>query len=509
MSNTKIIEVPENDSQENEGASTSSPRINESRRDNVSETNKEGDGEFQDFHRIKRELCSKGKLFEDPLFPAVYTSLFPKEIPKNRTAYKYVKWVRPKEIVSEPKFFVDGVSRFDIEQHGFGNCWLIAAISRLAMDPELLFQVVPQDQDFDENYAGIFHFRFWRYGKWIEVVIDDRLPRLGTARSSEVTEFWSALLVKAYAKFYGSWEATEDGESNEAWQDFTGGLTSVYDLDVARPIPFELLLDAQEKKLLMGCGTPKILKKREGLYSNHAYCITQVSKYKGKDMVRLRNPWGHEEWTGRFCDDDPVWKADVEMAKALNVKADEDGEFWMPFELVSDYFAALEICDTLNVGTKQLEIITFEGEWKYETSAKGHLRTLSQNPQYRITLEKSNQPEENCTIIVALLQKNRRTKRLKNLRIGFEIYQLDDSEKSPNPLDMNFFQKNESISGCGPIGTNREVQRKFELVPGVYCIIPCVYRESSSNKGVEFLAFSDEEEQFLLRVFLGNSNTLI
>lgn len=53
--------------------------------------------------------------------------------------------------------------------------------------------------------------------------------------------------------------------------------------------------------------------------------------------------------------------------------------------------------------------------------------TFWHNPQYRITLEHPDEDDDKCTVIVALMQKNRRAQRRMGaecLTIGFAIYHV-------------------------------------------------------------------------------------
>ncbi|XP_026208215.1 calpain-5-like [Anabas testudineus] len=335
------------------------------------------DFQGQSFHKLRRYCLRRGTLFKDPLFPPSAQSLFYKREPPPG-----LTWKRPREICKDPRLFVDGISTRDLHQGSLGNCWMVAAISCLASEPSLWKKVIPDHMAQEWNpkrpdlYAGIFHFRFWRLGRWMDVVVDDRLPvnRDGVllfCRSATPREFWSALLEKAYAKLNGCYEALEGGNTAEALIDFTGGVSEPLTLDREalslysdqRRTFYQTLAKAHERKALITCSIrPAEGETVEsvldcGLVRGHAYGITAVRKMRVGEkflktggmprlfMVRMRNPWGTTDWTGAWSQRSQQWQQMTRTDREkMGLIVRDVGEFWMDFEDFCRYFTDVVVC---------------------------------------------------------------------------------------------------------------------------------------------------------------------
>uniref|UniRef100_H2MAH1 Calpain-3 n=1 Tax=Oryzias latipes TaxID=8090 RepID=H2MAH1_ORYLA len=493
------------------------------------------------FLELRDKYVKKKVLFEDPLFPANDSSLFYSHKPSMK-----IEWKRPTEICENPQFIIDGANRTDICQGELGDCWLLAAIACLTLSEKLLYRVIPPEQSFTENYAGIFHFQFWRYGEWIDIVVDDRIPTCNNllvfTKSFRENEFWSALLEKAYAKLHGSYEALKGGNTLDAMEDFTGGVTELFELSEAPKGLFIIMKKALERGSLMGCSidvsgqekcpgksnnmhlyihsqienkmlsclcivhqvtTANDIESRtnQGLVRGHAYSIIaleEVSEDGKIRLIRLRNPWGWVLWKGPWSVNSKEWST-VSTADRDNLKKQtlEMSEFWMSFDDFKKNFTKLEMCnltpDALTGDERQSWTVSInEGRWVRGSSAGGCRNfpdTFWTNPQYRLRLYEEDDPEEEqvlCTVVVALMQKGRRMQRhagAKFLTIGFSIYELQGQNQH---LQKDFFLYNASKAKCKAYINLREVTERFRLPPGEYVILPTTFK-------------AHEEGEFLLR----------
>ncbi|XP_044060003.1 calpain-12 [Siniperca chuatsi] len=514
----------------------------------------------QDFETLLEKCLKSRELFADPVFPPEQKSI---GMPDDPDPKKAIKWQRPKEI-SENAVFVEGTTgTTDICQGQLGNCWLLAALSCLTMHPTLFVKVVPPDQSLSEPYAGIFRFRFWQYGVWVEVVVDDRLPvrqgRLLFSYSHTRNEYWSALVEKAYAKLIGCYGSLKGGNISEGMEDFTGGIAHSIKVSSRTPqVLWRSLTAALSRGSLLSCfiqasnycDIGKVT--GEGLVKGHAYAITDTDKVtKASDeifMLRLRNPWGFVEYRGPWSDKGKEWddvdKAEKERIQLIEI---EDGEFWISAEDFCKLFNIVEICsgnpDSLveestpaspssPVSSSTWTISENEGLWIPGSSAGGSRKndkSFWKNPQFKLVLSEQDQseveeedeeeddeddeddeavtPEEKkktekqkqkgkkCTVLVELLQKNRRQKDKVNfLFIAFHIYKVP-SELEGVCLNRNFFMKNRPVGRSGKYMAQRGVWRKLHLDPGNYIIVASTYRPNQPG-------------DFFVRIFFKTGNTL-
>ncbi|XP_060032711.1 calpain-5 isoform X4 [Erinaceus europaeus] len=436
--------------------------------------------EGQDYSALKRACLRKKVLFEDPTFPASDDSLYYKSTPG-----PMVRWKRPK-VIPDWK-----------EQE-----W----------DPEK-----------PHAYAGIFHFHFWRFGEWVDVVIDDRLPTVNSqliyCHSNSCNEFWCALVEKAYAKLAGCYQALDGGNTADALVDFTGGVSEPIDLtegnfasdEAKRNQLFERVLKVHSRGGLISASIKVVtaadmeVRLACGLVKGHAYAITDVRKvrlghgllafFKSEklDMIRLRNPWGEREWNGPWSDTSEEWqKVSKGEREKMGVTVQDDGEFWMTFEDVCRYFTDIIKCRLMNTSYlsihKTWEEARLHGAWTRHEDPQhnrsggciNHKDTFFQNPQYIFDVKK---PEDEVLICIQQRpqQSTRQQGKGENLAIGFDIYKVEENRQ----YRMHRLQPRAASS----IYINsRSVFLRTDQPQGRYVIIPTTFEPGCTG-------------EFLLRVF--------
>lgn len=182
------------------------------------------------------------------------------------------------------------------------------------------------------------------------------------ASCKDSNETWLPLLEKAYAKAHGDYQAIEGGFAGEGIEDLTGGIaTYIVSEDVLdKDKLWSELLEVNDK-FLFGCGSRQGRDNdpadEEGFVRGHAYTVLSAREItkpaniiaeeeraalkagrkrhtKEADgklrLLKLRNPWGSQEWNGAWSDGSKEWTPDV--MKELDHTFGDDGIFWISYK---------------------------------------------------------------------------------------------------------------------------------------------------------------------------------
>lgn len=332
------------------------------------------------FQKILHYCQENNSLYQDPDFPPEN-----KIISDNFSAFlpflnpDQVFWQRADQIFLKQKFsvFQEDIIPNDIQQGMLGDCYFLSALAALAERPNLIKFLF---ETKETNFSGCYCVRLCIDGKWEKIIIDDFFPVVKKENSwsfifsrSNGPELWVLLLEKAYAKVYGSYQKIENGLCSEALRDLTGAST-IKISDFSEEKAWDFMTKAKEKNFLIVAASEfENQTAQSGIVSAHCYSVLDLKIVSLKEnneerIIKLRNPWGHKEWTGDWSDDSDKWTP--ELRKNLEVTSKDDGIFWMNIKDFCSYYSEINVCQVhegwkyfskeIFFTEKAYQIITFE-----------------------------------------------------------------------------------------------------------------------------------------------------
>ncbi|KAL0215343.1 hypothetical protein P9112_007527 [Eukaryota sp. TZLM1-RC] len=436
------------------------------------------------FDNLASKLKQGGQKFSDSDFPAG-DAIAGRSV---ATRLRSSNWSR---VGHNSTIFKGDPSCDHVKQGVLGDCWLISAIAVICTKPNLVTSMFVRD--YGSN--GMYVLRFHKNCTWTYIAIDDYLPlrsdgRPAFAHSSQPQEMFPALIEKGYAKLHGTYEAIEGGQVSIGLSDLTGGIADSIKFtsketksDIASGAFWRKVVNYMESGYLLGAGSPSGSDTDTsdfGIVQGHAYSIHRVAEpERGLQLIQLRNPWGRTEWNGAYSDHCPKWTS--KLKKRLDMKAEDDGTFWMEFSDFVVHFSTLYICRFF---TNSYEA-RIQSAWTRNPFTAGGCQTaknrdtFKSNPQFVLSCSGPGK----CGIV--LRQDDRRMLGEEPHHIGFYVCQAGGNRISA-VTNTNFFAKTSFIN-------LREVFKEIDVeANGSYTIVPCTFDANCEN-GFTLMAFGDHD----------------
>lgn len=190
-------------------------------------------------------------------------------------------WKRPSELDgSSPSLWgTRGVLPNGVNQGNLGDCWFLASAAAIAEHPERIKKIFTNKEYSAE---GIFEMTFYKKGKPVTEVVDDRLPVKSqgsesspiNSRKSPYGAWWLPILEKAYAKLHANYANLNGGQPSQALRDLTGMPFETFQIENQNDELFwQIVSEADQNRWVM---TAACMKEAYGLVTMHAYTILGV-----------------------------------------------------------------------------------------------------------------------------------------------------------------------------------------------------------------------------------------
>mmetsp|Transcript_47479 Transcript_47479/g.75066 ORF Transcript_47479/g.75066 Transcript_47479/m.75066 type:complete len:470 (-) Transcript_47479:84-1493(-) len=343
------------------------------------------------------------------------------------------------------------MSPADMMQGALGDCWLISGLAALAEFPHTI-EAVFQQRELTQD--GKYDIKLYDYtkGQYTSIQVDDRLPAKGVtgahdailAKATVDNEIWPCLLEKAFATLFDtfnlngglcstvfsvmlglkkseidffyrdddpdSWQCYNPGldvlcpsgsqtqiitQTGVTWPDGTAG-------SIAKSASYigQVLADYDKRDYVMCAGSNSGSDTTQvgGIAQGHAYSLIQCVNIGGFTLLQLRNPWGHGEWTGDWCDDSPLWQEHPEVEAALQPEVADDGTFWMNLEdFIANYAMICVGKKSCGADKKGKRIINIEDLAAKTGEDPTEIVYEKKTPQQRRTRKKKGGYSEGCS----------------------------------------------------------------------------------------------------------------
>eukprot|EP00053_Salpingoeca_punica_P017151 m.164194 g.164194 ORF g.164194 m.164194 type:complete len:791 (-) comp17129_c0_seq1:337-2709(-) len=315
---------------------------------------------------------------------------------------RFARWA-PLSSLSKNPHMIRSVSSEKIHQTVVSDCSFVSSLA-ISADFEkrfgkrlILNSIYPQDANGTPifNPYGKYFVRLFVNGAWRKVVVDDTLPVDATGNllcsfSDDRDEFWVSIIEKAYLKVMGGYDFP-GSNSGVDLHSMSGWIPERLPFKDSDTKDFDRIFKALHTgDVLCTIATgdlPSVEADRAGLVPSHAYAVLDLRLIDGVRLLKVKNPWSHLRWKGKYSPFDTAsWTPKLQATLKYDLKsaqAVDDGVFWIDWDSTKAFFDVLYMNWNSQLFKNR---ITMHRRWDQEEGPVKDSYNLERNPQFKLAI---------------------------------------------------------------------------------------------------------------------------